>query len=194
MKLSDWVGLYGQTADTVTGTDGQSYSTPQATIWRWRQAFQNDFAVRMAWSVTPAYKDANHAPKAVLNGQAGQGPVEIKACPGKPIMLSGAGSSDPDGNGLSYHWRFYREAGGIFSPDLSLSANEGESVTATIGAKANIDQFDPPGAYQLHVILEVTDNGAPALTTYRRAIITVPGASSPSDAGPCAMLPVPPHH
>ncbi len=194
MKLSDWVGLYGQTTDTVTGIDGKSYNTPQATIWRWRQAFQNDFAARMAWSVTPAYKDANHAPKAVLNGQAGQGTVEIKACPGEPISLSATGSSDPDGNTMSYHWLFYREAGGIFSPKLTFSAAEGETVTATVGAKADIDQFDPPAAYQLHVILQVTDNGAPALTAYRRAVITVPGASSPTASGPCAVVPVPPHH
>src|SRR4029079_245580 len=36
--------------DTVVGVDGRSYTSDQATIWRWRTAFQHDFAARMAWS------------------------------------------------------------------------------------------------------------------------------------------------
>jgi hypothetical protein len=32
--------------DTVAGVDGQRYTSDQATIWRWRKAFQNDFAAR----------------------------------------------------------------------------------------------------------------------------------------------------
>ena len=30
--------------DTVIGVDGRSYTSDQATIWRWRKAFQHDFA------------------------------------------------------------------------------------------------------------------------------------------------------
>ena len=37
--------------DTVTGVDGREYVSDQATIWRWREAFQNDFAARMDWTV-----------------------------------------------------------------------------------------------------------------------------------------------
>ena len=33
-------------ADTV-----DTHTSDQATIWRWRQAFQNDFAARMDWAV-----------------------------------------------------------------------------------------------------------------------------------------------
>ena len=38
-------------------------------VWRWRTAFQNDFAARMTWSVAD-YAHANHNPIAVVNGQA----------------------------------------------------------------------------------------------------------------------------
>ncbi len=32
--------------DTVLGIDGKTYTSDQATIWRWRTAFQHDFAAR----------------------------------------------------------------------------------------------------------------------------------------------------
>ena len=37
--------------DTVTGVDGRTYTSDQATIWRWRTAFQHDFAARMDWTI-----------------------------------------------------------------------------------------------------------------------------------------------
>ena len=55
--------------DTVRGMDGQLYTTDQATIWRWREAFQHDFAARMAWTVLPR-DAANHNPEVVVNGAA----------------------------------------------------------------------------------------------------------------------------
>ena len=33
--------------DHVIGHDGVPYISDQATIWRWREAYQNDFAARM---------------------------------------------------------------------------------------------------------------------------------------------------
>lgn len=193
-KLSDGLGLWTTTTDSVLGSDGKFYSTPQATVWRWRSAFQNDFAARMRWSVTPDAKQANHAPKVKLNDREVGEMVEIAGCPGKPISLSARGSSDPDGDALSFRWIWYREASGLFAPNLKLSFENSEETTALIGATARTDQFTPPTSYKLHVILEVSDNGNPSLTSYKRAIITVPGASSPTDNRDCAVRPVVPSH
>ena len=38
-------------SDTVVGVDGKTYTSDQATIWRWRTAFQHDFAARMDWTI-----------------------------------------------------------------------------------------------------------------------------------------------
>ncbi|MET0365263.1 MAG: hypothetical protein ABW169_11490, partial [Sphingobium sp.] len=168
-------------------------NTPQATIWRWRAAFQNDFAARIRWTQMPPAQ-ANHAPLAVLNGMKGLQPIEVKACPGAPVMLSAGGSVDPDGGRLSYHWWWYRESGGLFSPDLTLSSDGGQTITAVVGGSAHTDQFAPPTAYKMHVILEVTDAGMPTLTSYRRAIITVPGASAPGASAECSVKAIPPSH
>ena len=82
----------------------------------------------------------------------------------------------------------------MFAPEVTLSGETGETTTVMIGRTANVDQFTPPAAYRLHVILETSDNGTPSLTRYRRAIITVPGASGPAPAEACAITPVPPSH
>lgn len=193
-KVSQSLGLWAQTADAVRGADGKTYMTPQATIWRWRSAFQNDFAARMQWSVTDNVKQANHAPVVRLNGRDGRAPVEIDACPGKPVTLSAAGSNDPDGNHLSYRWWWYREASGLFAPQLSLSVANDITTMVEIGDTARTDQFTPPASYKLHVILEVVDDGAPALTSYRRAVITAPGLGSEAATSECAVRAISPAH
>ena len=49
--------------DEVLGVDGSWHTSNQATIWRWRAAYQNDFAARMDWTIKP-YAEANHPPVA----------------------------------------------------------------------------------------------------------------------------------
>lgn len=195
-KVSNMVGLWTNVADSVRGVDGTMQVTPQATVWRWRSAFQNDFAARIAWSTTDDGSAANHPPAPVLNGMNGTTPLMLRGCAGVPVDLSAVGSTDADDDRLTYRWWWYREASGLFAPELTLSAATGPATQATIGASANVDQFAPPDSYELHVILEVTDAGIPALTRYRRAIIEVPGAATEGGAGQdgCAVVPVPPQH
>ena len=161
--------------DTVVGIDGRSYTADQATIWRWRTAFQHDFAARMDWTVNDA-KHANHNPILVVNGSGGKATVPIDAVVGVPVTLDAAGSRDPDGNALHYKWFFYPEAGtgipgqpvangrGPREPaDRVTLANEATprvTVTARVAGKA-------------HIILAVEDDGSPTLTSYRRIILTV---------------------
>ena len=54
--------------DTVTADNGQTATSDPATIWRWREHFQHDFAARMDWCVTDDFRKANHNPIAILNG------------------------------------------------------------------------------------------------------------------------------
>ena len=91
---------------------GKTYSSDEATIWRWRDQYQNDFAARMDWTIND-YAHANHPPDVVVNGVAGKSVLTINAVAGQPVSLSAAGSSDPDGtncnfNGLPIMSRGYR--------------------------------------------------------------------------------------
>ena len=128
-------GHWADTVDAVKGEDGKDYTSNKATVWRWREAFQNDFMMRMNWSVSPRFADANHAPRLVVNGIGGSAPLTIRACPGQAVPLSAAGSTDPDGNALTFKWWTYGEAGtsyfvrpAIASPSAADTTGDGEAV------------------------------------------------------------------
>ena len=173
--------------DTVTGADDASYTSDQATIWRWREAFQYDFAARMDWTIR-APADANHPPEVVVDGEAGLGPVQIEARVGEPVTLSAAGTRDPDGDAVRYTWFYYPEAGPGAPPSFDEGAQDEDvppdepwrrfapgprvMVRNAHGMETTV-MPEAPG--ESHVILAVEDDGTPSLTAYRRIILDVSG-------------------
>ena len=160
-------------ADTVNGV-----TSDQASIWRWRNEFQNDFAARMDWTVQP-FADANHPPQPVVN-ISGSKELEVDASVGKPVALDASASSDPDRNRLSFRWFQYDEAGydgGNFGPAplFIVSANKARAtVTATALCRPNwLAAGECPRIGIAHLILAVTDHGKPALTRYKRIILRI---------------------
>lgn len=151
--------------DEVLGADGHWHTTNHATIWRWRRAFQHDFAARMDWTIKP-YAEANHPPVVRVVG-----PSEFTAKPGDRVSLR-AEATDPDGNALTYEWFYYGEAG-------TLATQNGRSghLIAIENARSKDASFEvPKNAFRwgtMHFIVAVTDDGAPALTRYRRVIVNV---------------------
>jgi hypothetical protein len=104
-----WTNSRGS-RDSVVGADGRTYTSDQATIWRWREAFQHDFAARMDWTIKDVAQ-ANHNPDVVVNGVEGKAPLTLDATVGSPVTLDASKSRDRDGNTLRYSWFFYPEAG-----------------------------------------------------------------------------------
>jgi hypothetical protein len=164
--------------DVVTGVDGRTHVSDQASIWRWREAYQNDFAARMDWTIKD-FAHANHEPLVVVNGQTGIAPVEMEADAGQTVMLDAAGTADPDGQALTYKWFLYPEAGltGTHGADLAISAGDGPVARVAVKSpcrEAWLKGLVPcRGSGVAHIILAVTDNGSPRLTSYRRVIVTV---------------------
>lgn len=164
--------------DEVVGIDGKIYVSDQATIWRWRDAFQRDFAARMDWTIKP-YNKANHHPAIIVNGVKGNEPLYANVALGKTLKLDASDSSDPDGNELKYRWIIYPEAGyepGQSMASLTLDKTQGDRVTLTPLKTCRGDWHNktPSCAFGVaHLILEVTDNGSPALTRYRRIVVRV---------------------
>jgi cellulose-binding protein len=164
--------------DEVTGVDGRQYISDQATIWRWRAAYQNDFAARMDWTIND-YKHANHSPVLQVNGNAGTGPVYIHVKVGQPVTLDASSSHDPDGQPIHYHWFHYAEAGSTQTSLAAITISGADTAKAVVTATATCR----PGWLKLgtscpaegiaHIILAATDTGSPRLTSYRRMIVTV---------------------
>ena len=154
---------------------------PNATIARWRAAYQNAFEARMDWCVKP-FAEANHEPKAILNGDETIKVLEIAADPGDTIKLSAEGSSDPDGDKLSQRWWVYREPS-RYRGQVAIRGADAEQAAITVPANAS--------GRRLHVILEVTDDGKPPLTAYRRAVIRVKG-EAPDRTKLVTSMPPPP--
>jgi Protein of unknown function (DUF1593) len=154
-------------ADTVNGL-----TSDHATIWRWRPAYQNDFATRMDWTIKD-YAHANHPPvvnvKTVLTHKSNGDQI---------TQLYASASSDPDGDKLRYRWFHYAEAGAGDGnlADVSLASNGPRATVTSISPcrKAWIDGIVPcKGSGNAHIILAVTDSGTPPLTRYERIILTV---------------------
>jgi hypothetical protein len=160
--------------DEVLGKDGRWHTDNWATIWRWRPAFQNDFASRMDWTITPRYEDANHPPVPKL-GHA----REFSAKPGEQVTLDATGSSDPDGDPLTFEWMHYPEPGSFtFSSGRSarpLVIEQADQSQATLVVP---EKFGRAGT--CHLILAVTDGGSPPLTRYERLIVTIEPPAGPT--------------
>lgn len=161
--------IWTDAQDEVLGTDGRWHETNHATIWRWRVAFQNDFAARMDWTIKP-FNKANHPPVPKLGH-----PDHLTVKAGERVELSAEGTVDPDGDAVSYEWFYYNEAG-----TFQLSG-------ARSGQPLEIVAFDQPKAHfivpaggvmpsgtgDMHIILAVTDHGLPRLTRYKRVVVSV---------------------
>ena len=150
--------------DTVVADDGAAYTTAQATVWRWREAYQHDFAARMDWCVAETYGQANHNPIPAFAGDKTKAIARLTVKAGQRVALDAAGTYDPDEDGLSYRWFVYGEAGS-YKGTVPI---EGQ---ATPQARLTAPKVNGPKT--LHVILEVKDDGAPRLFAYRRIILEI---------------------
>jgi len=131
----------------------------RATVWRWREDFQNDFAARMEWT-TKAYAEANHPPVPALRHV---GAITVRS--GERFQLDARGSTDPDGDSLSYLWFQYPEAGTYKGP-IAFSGAENLARVSLVAPKVE----KPETA---HFILRLTDKGSPPLSRYQRVIVTI---------------------
>lgn len=153
-SFGGWGGRY----NSVKGNywrDAQDNDNTNKTLWRWIPDVQSDFAARMDWS-TKSYEDANHPPviKEVTQTQT------VK--PGQKVELT-ASASDPDEDNVYYYWWHYPDPSGMDQPIL-INQESSSSAYFIVPEKANEN---------IHIILEVKDDGSPSLKTYRRLIFEV---------------------
>ena len=157
--------IWTDAMDEVVGKDGRIYIDNHATIWRWRDHYQNDFAARLDWCVRP-YAEANHPPVAKVDGER-----ELQVRVGETIILDASGSTDPDGDQLSYRWIHYPEPGTFWEWDWrTIRLANPDRPLFQIQVPEQIRLTHPQTT---HFILQVTDDGEPQLTRYQRIILHI---------------------
>lgn len=177
-------GHFSDTVDAVVGRDGRLYKNNRATIWRWRNTFQEDFAARMQWTLTSDFAQVNHHPVIIVNGQGGLRPIVLEVNAGSTVSFDASETYDPDGDNFTFKWWQYREPSSTQTyrmhelTDLGIKHldSEGKQVEVSIApaelscklAKKNVRL--ERGVF-LHLILEVQDSGSPPLTSYRRIVL-----------------------
>lgn len=174
-----WAGRYGPRAGdplNKNGPRGSQYfwanqqdridgkTNRDNTAARWAAHLQNDFRARLDWCVATKYADANHAPLVHCQGDATQKLLQINAAAGSTIALDASGTTDSAGEKLTYQWFVYPEPG-TYQRNLIIRRADSPQSHLPLPSDA--------AGKSIHVILQVTDNGTPPLTRYRRVIVKV---------------------
>ncbi|PKA99857.1 uncharacterized protein DUF1593 [Flavobacteriaceae bacterium MAR_2009_75] len=147
--------MYGRTVQY----DSISHQSDKASLWRWRDDIQNDFAARMDWC-TQTYDEANHPPVVALTHEDS---ITVKG--GKGFTLDAFESTDPDGDNLSFLWYNYPEAG-TYKKLIKVNGAENAHQAYFTAPKVKKKQT-------AHFIVKVSDKGTPQLSRYKRVIVTV---------------------
>lgn len=188
---------FGDTLDTVYGADGDggrvqtSNTSNQAGIWRWRSAFQNDFAARMGWAGSGRYGDARHPPVVRVNGHEGVEAMVVRARLNQSLVFDAGETVDADGDadGLHFEWFQYLDASYLPAPAAPDSerlrirpVGDGEvvgfnaqgfkdvvrarKVRITLPASQSV-----PVQFGYHLVLQVSTGGEFPITRYKRVVL-----------------------
>ncbi len=133
-------------------------------INKWKQHIWNDFAARMLWTTTEDYSAVNHHPVAIVDGDSSLKCLYKRAKAGNALNFDATESKDPDGNQIVFKWFVYNE------PSTYIGAI---TVEESSSSKCKILIPSDASGKTIHLILEITDKGIPALTVYRRIVINV---------------------
>ena len=125
----------------------------------------NEQAARLQWGQKATYADANHAPVVTIDG-----PLDISAAPGDVVKLN-ASATDPDGDALTFNW--YEDTGSdSYTGTIAPSSTNTRATSFEVPANSVVPPNAVPGQ-TIHMILEVVDDGTPALARYQRVTVTV---------------------
>lgn len=119
----------------------------------------NNFAARMDWAQDGI---GNRNPIVVIDDDKGIEPLSRKPRQGSSVELDASASSDPDDDELTFRW-WVLSAAGTLAEDVDILNSSNAKATVAVPSESAGKTF--------HVICEVTDDGTPRLTGYRRIIL-----------------------
>lgn len=187
VELSGNSEVYSDAVDWVVGKNNQTFVSNYATIWRWRQAYQNEFTTRITWSLSSNYSSAAHPPKVTVNESTGYEPLTMSVKPGALITLDASDSLDTDTNSsstLDFEWIHYRDVTLATRPDWNLPAHVPQLNITCVSEDCARVQFVLPeegkacetkdrSCQSYHVVIAATGSAETPLTRYKRIILNV---------------------
>jgi hypothetical protein len=141
----------------VNGT-GDAHAICQGYAEYFEPAYFNNFAARMDWAKEGK---GNRNPIAIINSNEGIEILKESSQQGTTMTLDASKSYDPDGDTLTFKWWIQSEAGS-YAKEITLTNGNTSAVHIEVPSDSAGKTF--------HVICEITDNGVPKLTSYRRII------------------------
>ncbi|KAF2019852.1 DUF1593-domain-containing protein [Aaosphaeria arxii CBS 175.79] len=192
---------FADVPDQVIGADGKTYNSNKASVWRWRDAVQSEFAARMQWTLGEwsgvgdgeQRGNTTHPPVVVLNGSCGFKALELNVQVGEKVVLDAGESYSLDGPDAELNFTWFQDREATFSagalPLVNITAVEGSArrmVELAIPEPSDgfcvlaedVTEFGQWGERSkcpvLHVVLAVKDIGAKfPMTRYRRVVLNV---------------------
>jgi hypothetical protein len=160
--------FFRDSPDSIFDASQKEYiSSTLASVYRWREDFQNDFVTRVQWGAAENYSDANHYPVIQLNAPFfSSNHIEVFAKRGEEISFDASLSFDPDGGKLNFEWLIYPEAS-------KLALNNGIELIGADASKVFIQLPDSLRKVEVHLILKVSDESEIPLTAYKRLVIHI---------------------
>ena len=162
-----WGGYFewGAGPDTITNSYNNHNGQAKKISGKYEEYFYpiifNDFSARMDWAKNGK---GNLNPVVIINNQEGINPVEIDVRQEHELILDATNSYDPDNDELNYKWWYLKEAGS-YKKSINIINTEGKIAKIILPPDFAIGD-------DIHIICEITDNGTPNLSGFRRIIIT----------------------
>ena len=190
----DGFNMYGSLSESVSLPDGGQYDSIPASIWRWRDAMQDDFAARMQWTLNRSISEVSHPPMVNVNGSTGPSSLEFQLGANQSLILDAGKTCDADHPGdlsqLEFEWFGYPLPVG-FNPQPPLSirplappsgtdgilpVNEAGFANVTLGTSVEVSftSNSSPWVYgqDWTLILQVRTTAGPyPIRRYKRIII-----------------------
>ena len=154
-----WAISLDKETDCYTNCQPEVRSISQKYEHYFYPAVFANFAARMDWANEGK---GNRNPTISINRKKGISIMHLRPKSGKEITLDASNSYDADGDSLQYKWWILHEAG-TYANEISLDNPTDPKLHFTVPADAV--------GKTIHIICEVTDDGTPQLTSYRRIII-----------------------
>ena len=156
-----WGNRFSQMGESFPKGYYHTCNHDASELTRWNAEAKNNFSNRLQWSVKNP-EEVNHVPIAIVNGDNSNKIISLYAKPGKSITLDATKSSDPDRNVLTFKWFRYDEAD---TYDGSFKLIDPTNPFQKLIVPSDLNDKN------IHLVLEVRDNGTPELVVYRRVII-----------------------